>query len=236
MKQMRGRLSGFVVGVLVTALVMTTVPAALAAARRQSIDVVYSDIKMVVDGRQVTPTDVNGNVVEPFAYQGTTYLPVRAAVNAITGGTKAVEWEQETSTIYIGERLAQELVDMADMLVYPENYQRFLRNQSFVCRQETYNPFNMMVGSGTYLLGGKYETLQGSFAIKDDAINTDDTLRIYAGSKNDLGELLAEYPLEKADEPIDISVNVSGLDQIYIEVSKGAGVFYNATLTPVQQG
>ena len=41
-------------------------------------------------GFGVGPIDANGNVVEPFAYQGTTYLPVRAAVNAITGGTDAM--------------------------------------------------------------------------------------------------------------------------------------------------
>lgn len=68
-----------------------------------SIDVtaVYNDIKIVVDGNEVTPKDVNGNLVEPFIIDGTTYLPVRALANALG---EDVSWQQSTSTVYIGEQ------------------------------------------------------------------------------------------------------------------------------------
>jgi hypothetical protein len=32
----------------------------------------------MIDGVTITPKDVTGNVVDPFIYNGTTYLPVRA--------------------------------------------------------------------------------------------------------------------------------------------------------------
>lgn len=67
----------------------------------QSVEVttVYNDIKIVVNGNAITPTDVNGNIVEPFIIDGTTYLPVRALANALG---EEVSWEQSTSTVYIG--------------------------------------------------------------------------------------------------------------------------------------
>ena len=70
---------------------------------RQSVEVttVYNDIKIVVDGNEITPKDVNGNIVEPFIIDGTTYLPVRALANALG---EEVSWEQSTSTVYIGEQ------------------------------------------------------------------------------------------------------------------------------------
>ncbi|MBE6912132.1 MAG: copper amine oxidase N-terminal domain-containing protein [Ruminococcaceae bacterium] len=64
------------------------------------INAVYRDIKLVVDGIEVTPKDVKGDIVEPFIYNGTTYLPVRAVGQAFN---KNVEWDGETSTVYIGE-------------------------------------------------------------------------------------------------------------------------------------
>ena len=68
---------------------------------RQSVEVttVYNDIKIVVNGNEITPKDANGNIVEPFIIDGTTYLPVRALANALG---EEVSWEQSTSTVYIG--------------------------------------------------------------------------------------------------------------------------------------
>lgn len=57
-------------------------------------------IRLVVDGKEVTPKDPNGNVVEPFASNGTTYLPVRAVSEALG---KEVTWDGDTATIYVGE-------------------------------------------------------------------------------------------------------------------------------------
>ena len=40
----------------------------------------YSGIHITVDGKQITPKDANGKVVEPFTVDNTTYLPVRAVI------------------------------------------------------------------------------------------------------------------------------------------------------------
>lgn len=43
----------------------------------------YADIKVTLDGMPLTLTDANGTAVEPFAVEGTTYLPIRAISNAL---------------------------------------------------------------------------------------------------------------------------------------------------------
>ena len=43
----------------------------------------YADIKVTLDGKPLALTDANGNNVEPFAVEGTTYLPIRAISNAL---------------------------------------------------------------------------------------------------------------------------------------------------------
>lgn len=61
----------------------------------------YRDIKIEVEGILHTPTDLGGNVVEPFIIDGTTYLPIRAVGNALG---VAVSWDSTTNTIYLGEQ------------------------------------------------------------------------------------------------------------------------------------
>lgn len=88
-------LFGMVLGLLLAAL---AVPALAAGVK--TIEANYMDIKLVVDGVPVTPKDSSGKVVEPFVYEGTTYLPVRAVGEALG---KDVKWDGETKTVYIGE-------------------------------------------------------------------------------------------------------------------------------------
>lgn len=72
---------------------------AMAFSGQRSIDVTYNDIKIVIDGKEYVPKDANGNIVEPFAYNGTTYVPLRAVANAFG---KEVGWDGATATVTIG--------------------------------------------------------------------------------------------------------------------------------------
>ncbi|MCL2401966.1 MAG: copper amine oxidase N-terminal domain-containing protein [Oscillospiraceae bacterium] len=88
---------GFILGVVVT-LVLTMAGTALASTVR-NINVTYRDIRIVVDGQEITPRDAQGNVVEPFIFEGTTFLPVRAVAEALG---QEVDWDGATNTVYIG--------------------------------------------------------------------------------------------------------------------------------------
>ncbi len=58
--------------------------------------VTYRDIKIVLDGTLIIPRDANGDVVDPFILNGTTYLPLRAVAGALGLG---IQWDGPTSTI-----------------------------------------------------------------------------------------------------------------------------------------
>jgi hypothetical protein len=65
----------------------------------RAITASYQNIKLRVNNQEITPTDVNGNIVEPFIVNGTTYLPVRAISEALD---KRVLWDASTKSIHIG--------------------------------------------------------------------------------------------------------------------------------------
>ena len=88
------RLQGFIAGILAT--LMLTGVFAVAKNMYEKIDVLYNDIKIEIDGEEFIAKDVNGNVVEPFIYNGTTYLPVRAIATAFD---KDVAWDDTTYTV-----------------------------------------------------------------------------------------------------------------------------------------
>ena len=69
---------------------------ALALQATQDIEIAYRGISITLDGREIVPVDANGNAVEPFLYNGTTYLPVRGVANALSLG---VAWDGTTNTV-----------------------------------------------------------------------------------------------------------------------------------------
>ena len=94
---MRRQWKGFISGILVTVLVLGLGASALAATARQ-LNATYSGIQITLDGKTITPKDANGAVVEPFAVDGTTYLPVRAVADALGLG---VDWDGERNTVVL---------------------------------------------------------------------------------------------------------------------------------------
>lgn len=65
-----------------------------AANGTRNISATFRNIKIVVDGKQVSTS------AEPFIYNGTTYLPIRAVGEAVD---KEVTWNAGTNTVYLGE-------------------------------------------------------------------------------------------------------------------------------------
>ncbi len=96
---MKNTLKGYLIGVLSTILLIGGV--AYAASTTKTIDALYNNIKIYVDGVKIDPKDASGNTVEPFIYNGTTYLPVRAIGEAIG---KTVTWDGATQSVYLGEK------------------------------------------------------------------------------------------------------------------------------------
>ena len=64
----------------------------------KNIQVTYSNIKIFVDNKEASlGKDSKGNKIEPFIYNGTTYLPVRAVSEALG---EEVRWIDRN--VYVG--------------------------------------------------------------------------------------------------------------------------------------
>lgn len=86
-----------VIAVIAAVSVSTSAAAAAAFGIQQTIDVT-GGISVFMDGNEIEMTDVNGDSVDAFLYNGTTYLPARA-ISEANGNT--VAWDGETGRVDI---------------------------------------------------------------------------------------------------------------------------------------
>lgn len=111
---------GFISGVIITLILTTSV---FAAPIEQTIKVIYNNIKVIVNGIQIDMRDANNNKVEPFNYNGTVYLPVRAIGQALG---KDVRWDGKNNAVVVSDiqdDSAGQIVYVGDGIV-PFNHQR----------------------------------------------------------------------------------------------------------------
>lgn len=105
---MKFKPSSFLVGALCTVLVLGIATPALAASGAFTITV--NPINIEVNGEVFQPTDVNGNPVEVFEYNGTTYAPLRALAEAY--GLE-VGYDNEKRLAYVQEPEVEPSVETA---------------------------------------------------------------------------------------------------------------------------
>ena len=84
-----------VVGLILLFLFSTEVVASNGA---KTTELHYNNIKIMLNGKELAPKDANGNAVEPFIIDGTTYLPVRGVASALG---LDVSWDGATQTVFI---------------------------------------------------------------------------------------------------------------------------------------
>ena len=93
---MKRRFASFFSGFLACALIVGGAVSALAISGRMTIEV--DPISIQVNGVTFQPTDVNGKDVPVFAYNGTTYAPLRALAEAY-GLTVGYDAESNMATV-----------------------------------------------------------------------------------------------------------------------------------------
>lgn len=89
--------------ILVVAIVAAVAGPVLASNLTKTVTLTYQDIKITLDGQPVIPTDANGNEIEPFIIDGTTYLPVRGVASALG---LDVSWDASANTVGLTSRAA----------------------------------------------------------------------------------------------------------------------------------
>ncbi len=78
----------FLLFTLIFMLVLSAIPASAAS----------DYITVIIDGVELIPRDVDGNIVRPILEKGTTYLPVRAVTAALNID---IEWDDATKSVFI---------------------------------------------------------------------------------------------------------------------------------------
>ena len=259
MKERKQGVKGFLAGVLTTVLVLGMAVSALALSNPETIQCFMGGIKIFIDGQLQVPTDVNGNVVEPIIYNGTTYLPVRALTGMLTD--KSVEWDSDTESVYIGLKPGKgEVIQLQDLEAYKGGVNTGY-NAQFELMGETQSPINsfrsgsipapkggqfILSSSATYILNEQYTTLQGMLAVNSGAISdTAGGVRVYSVDRNGNETMLKEYSLAAGEDPVPVAFNIRGCYAIRItaerfykvgDCSGSDGVFYNVTLTKASAG
>lgn len=131
-----------------------------AANLTKKIDVLYDDIKILSNNIEFMSVDEQGSQVEPFIYEGTTYLPVRAVSEALG---KNVSWDSETKTVMVTDNEDIEYSKIA------------IRNFFKLFSEKRYDDMkNFTSGS----VAG-YEFSEGVFGMKEASLDG----IIYAGNK-----------------------------------------------------
>ncbi len=192
-----------------------------AANTAKTIEVQYMDIKLVVDGVQVTPKDANGAVVEPFVYNGTTYLPVRAIGEALG---KEVDWDGNTRTVYVGKVPGK----------VSENYlEPYESHHADVYESSATNYFTMMGkkytqglalrygGYGYYNLDGKYSRVEFDIGHADGSEGFPASIYVYLD-----GEVIQEFEVTGDMQTKHISIPVNYGLQLKLVKAKGSSAAY----------
>lgn len=107
---MKQRLQGLIAGIAIGAICTGSV--VLASTGTRSIEVLYDNIKVYKDNVLCELKDSNGKVIEPFIYEGTTYMPVRGTAN-LAG--MDVTWDGPTNSVYLWDDMVAEGTYLLDV-------------------------------------------------------------------------------------------------------------------------
>lgn len=187
----------------------------LAAETTKNVQIQYNNIKLVVDGVPITPKDTNGSNIEPFIYNGTTYLPIRAVGEAIG---KQVTWDGVTKTVYLGEtpNKGQYLVDVCPP--YEKSQRTYIHTYSspFYMGGTQYISgitMNIMEKGSWFLcnLNSEYQELKFYLGHVDKSGMSDVKLSIFCDEV-----LYFTYDISAADLPQLVTIPVNDVNQLKV--------------------
>ncbi len=206
---MRKMIKGYFLGVLSTLLLVGSV--AYAASNTQTIEVIYDNIKVFKDNVLCETRDANGTIVEPFIYNGTTYMPVRGTAN-LAG--MEVTWDGESKSVYLWDELVPAETYFIDVCP-PYELESESRckayastdTKSFSMAGKKYSTgLTLTAGYSTtdmyalFNLDGKYKSIEMVIAPVDGGNDPSDIAFLVDGKK------VAEFVVEGGDYPKTISV------------------------------
>ena len=79
----KNSLGSFFAGMVAMLLLVCLTSSALAVTGKVTKELEYRNISVTLDGVKLDLRDAKGNAVEPFMFEGTNYLPVRALAESL---------------------------------------------------------------------------------------------------------------------------------------------------------
>lgn len=207
---------------LVLMLVFSTV---VFAARKVNITVTYDNIKVVVDGREVQfGKDTKGKQIEPFIYNGTTYLPLRAVAEALG---KQVQWDKNTNTAFLGDGVVNtgevnvaltEIMkpfskDDTQVIAKDGDYKKVTLAGKEYNNGLLFKTYSDEKGHANFNLEGKYTNLTGLLGADQEGT----TVKVdFIGD----GNLLQSYDIVSGQLPVNVNLNVTGVRLLEIKYER----------------
>lgn len=223
----------FLAGVLVTLLFVGVFPSAVAATAERSITI-YPGISIFIDDQKLNPTDANGNPVEVFAYNGTTYLPIRAISEALG---QPVQWDGSTRSVYVGKHSSDKPAVWLSQMDYFTGSSRINTAATERDNMGTTH-YNCITYSfdRTYLLSGQYSRMTGTlyqtYERRSDSIRYDG----YGVSIYGDGNLLYAYSPERGTQgmkPVNFDVPLNGVLELKVVFESSANSYNTLSLGDV---
>lgn len=249
---MKKRLQGLIAGLVIAGII--TSGAAFGKQLAKNATVYYNNIKIFIDGGEITPKDANGNPTEAFIMDGTTYLPVRAIAGAFG---QEVEWDGSTQSVYIGKKDQTKPDTYLHKIQYNDYKEGYESNDFAIingsvtdCNENIYKSgivffrgyHESIIGNDSdgaqqmiaYPLNSQYSKLKGKIVLpKDIEINTWDKETNRTNSATDVwfygdGKLLYKATAVTSSMPFDVDINVKGVNQLNIKIKTQGDYSYTA--------
>lgn len=231
---MKGKMRYFIAGML-AALVLTTIVTPALAAGASRLMEVWGGVTIYIDDQKLDPRDVNGNPIDPFVSNGTTYLPIRAISEALG---KPVQWDGKTRSVYIGKHAGDKPA------VWVKDLDYYLRNDydhDFVLKNDETdnlgNKYNNVISREegvtgsvwrtihdslwySYIINGQYSRITGVLfqPYSARASSKETKLTIY-GDNDEILYSASVRGGENYINPIPFDVDISGVLTLKIELS-----------------
>lgn len=194
------RAKDFIIGFAAASILFTSTQVFAQPVKKQ-IAAIFDNIRIVVDGKQITPTDSNGNTMEPFKYKGNIYVPICAAEEALD---KKLSWDENTKTVYIDSKN----LDSSSQQNISSNTDK---NSSITEEHKPFFDKNKLHSKWGINLDGNHRKMTGTLYI--DKLSNIKTvhLDIY-GDEN----FIKSYTLKAGEKPILINEDLANIKEFSI--------------------
>ena len=228
--QLKGITAGILAGIITAVGIAVTASGSEESEQQSSTEALSTlynvkteGIRIVLDGKEFTCTDANGEVVNPMIYDGTTYIPVRAVSSAFG---KAVYWDGEESTVYLGKmdgKLQKPTATFEDLTNIAENRWNFITeknifdndNDGFYSKAYHYGGTGLSFSGNDcceYLLNKKYSKFKATLFVEKGSNWSGSEEIIIVGDE----EVLGEWEFTKETKPVDIELDIPEVDNFKI--------------------